>query len=108
MPQSPLPEKPKKPEEPEGASAAREIQMRWLKRSEDDDQPVLLEVSVGASWASTDLGRHLVDGIIDVELKAPDDIYENLTPEPPGSPIPLGAGQQVLITCELWGALFDA
>jgi hypothetical protein len=81
--------------------------MRWQQRHDFDVEPVLLEISVGAGWASTDLGRHLLAGIVDVDLEAPDDIVENVTPDPSGTPVVMGAGQHVLLTCQYGGALFD-
>lgn len=112
MPNPPLPEPDDHDattEEPKTSSVwPSEIRMRWKQPALDDGEPELLEISIGASWASMDLGRHVAWGIIDVELEAPDVIDEAETPAPDGTPVPLGASGQILVTCELGGAVFDA
>lgn len=84
--------------------AERGLFMRWLER--DEQYPELIEICVGPPRRTPDLGKRIRPGLTDVELRSTS-IVEHLEPDPPGTPVPLGRGGQVLRTCELGGALFD-
>ncbi len=98
---------PEEPNESAQRSQSSQIFMRWQQSADPDEDDVLLEIAVDYPGAAIDLGRHLRQGIVDVDLVAPNDIIENIPPDPPGTPITMGAGQHVLRTCQFGGALFN-
>ena len=105
MPQIPQPLNPNESENGDSVLDSS-IQMRW-QTDGGESEPVLLEIAVGTSWASTDLGRHLPLGIVDVDLPALCDIVESVAPADSGTPVVLNSGQ-VILTCEFgFGVMFD-